>query len=281
MCDFKNSESALLLNPHIASIQAWAIWARKGGEFNVLESFVRNVGTKLGIEITRISTHLSDLSPQTRKIIERARPFTMTSLERLAAVCASVEYAVKNDIPGAFVECGVWKGGSSMTAAWKYLELGRKDIDLFLFDTFEGMPEPSENDVLSSTGQKASDLIAKANKSGSIKAYSPIEDVRRNLGKTGFPSDRIHFVKGKVEETIPAYAPEAISILRLDTDWYASTKHELIHLFPRLSKNGVLIIDDYGHWAGARKAVDEYFAAQISTPLLNRIDGTGRICVKS
>jgi hypothetical protein len=83
-----------------------------------------------------------------------------------------------------------------------------------------------------------------------------------------------------VEETIPGYAPEEISILRLDTDWYASTKHELIHLYSRLSKGGVLIIDDYGDWAGARKAVDEYFAAQSFKPMLGRIDNTGRICVK-
>jgi hypothetical protein len=83
-----------------------------------------------------------------------------------------------------------------------------------------------------------------------------------------------------VEETIPQHAPEQISVLRLDTDWYSSTKHELMHLFPRLSKNGVLIIDDYGHWAGARKAVDEYFADQTIQPLLNRIDQTGRACIK-
>jgi hypothetical protein len=83
-----------------------------------------------------------------------------------------------------------------------------------------------------------------------------------------------------VEDTIPSHAPEQIAVLRLDTDWYESTKHELFHLFPRLSKNGILIVDDYGCWAGSRKAVDEYFADFESRPLLARIDDTGRICTK-
>src|SRR5207344_857055 len=105
------------------------------------------------------------------------------------------------------------------------------------------------------------------------------DEVVRNLASTGYPSDRLHFIRGRVEDTIPAGAPEKIALLRLDTDWYESTRHELTHLFPRLSTHGVLIIDDYGHWQGARRAVDEYFSA---TPiLLNAIDFTARIAVKS
>jgi hypothetical protein len=247
---------------------------------NTLQHFVRRVGTFLGLEITRISSELSDLSPEMRNIIRRARPYTMTSLERLAALCGAVEYVVRNSIPGAFVECGVWKGGSSMAAAWTYLELGRKDVDLFLFDTFKGMSEPGEEDVLANTGQAASDLLARSGRSDSVRAYSPFETVRRNMEYTGYPADRLHLIKGKVEDTIPGQVPQEISILRLDTDWYASTKHELIHLFPRLSRNGVLIIDDYGCWAGARRAVDEYFASQGFRPMLIRIDCEGRICIR-
>ena len=87
----------------------------------------------------------------------------------------------------------------------------------------------------------------------------------------------MHFVQGMVEETIPAGAPEKIALLRLDTDWYESTHHEMVHLFPRISDGGVLIIDDYGHWAGARRAVDEYFHEHNIAILLNRLDYTGRI----
>ena len=80
------------------------------------------------------------------------------------------------------------------------------------------------------------------------------------LHGTGYPPERIHFVRGPVEETLPAGAPDEIALLRLDTDWYESTRHELEHLYPRLAAGGVLLVDDYGHWEGARKAVDEYFA---------------------
>ena len=84
-----------------------------------------------------------------------------------------------------------------------------------------------------------------------------------------------------MEETIPGRAPERIALLRLDTDWYESTRHELEHLWERLEPGGVLIIDDYGHWAGAREAVDEFFAKRSDAPLLTRVDYTGRIGVKA
>jgi hypothetical protein len=104
--------------------------------------------------------------------------------------------------------------------------------------------------------------------------------VKNVLYGTGYPVHKIHFVQGRVEETIPACAPDPISLLRLDTDWYASTKHELVHLFPRLSHGGVIIIDDYGHWKGSREACDEYFRSNGIPILLNRIDYTGRIALK-
>jgi hypothetical protein len=84
-----------------------------------------------------------------------------------------------------------------------------------------------------------------------------------------------------VERTVPAAAPPALALLRLDTDWYESTRHELEHLYPRLSAGGVLIIDDYGHWKGSRRATDEFIAATPDFGLLSRIDGTGRLAIKS
>lgn len=238
----------------------------------------------LGIKITRISSEnearLADLSQNIKSTIERSQPYTMTTSERLAAVCMSLEYVVANEIPGAFVECGVWRGGSSMAAALTCLQLGRRDMDLFLFDTFEGMSSPGEEDIHSSTGQLAAQLLASRDKKAEIWAYAPMSDVRENLRSTDYPESHLHLIKGKVEDTIPENAPDQISVLRLDTDWYESTRHELIHLFPKLSKNGILIIDDYGAWAGARKAVDEYFSEQKLKPFLARIDNTGRIYVK-
>ena len=258
---------------------------KRGGKKNNMFGYVRTVVEKFfGLRITRISTddktRLADVSPEIWKTIKRVRPYTMTSPERLATLCMAVEHVVGNEVPGSFVECGVWRGGSSMAAAWTFARLGRL-VDFFLFDTFEGMSAPSEEDISRSTGQSAAQLLAGADQRQEIWAYAPLADVHRNMESTEYPQSQLHFVQGKVEETVPAFAPDQISILRLDTDWYESTRHELIHLFPRLSINGILIIDDYGDWAGARKAVDEYFAAQGLKPFLARIDTTGRVYVKS
>jgi hypothetical protein len=250
----------------------------------MISTIINRATKRFGFELTRVSAsasdYLPDLSADIRQIIDRARPFTMTSYERLAALCLAVEYVVDNAIPGDFVECGVWKGGSSMAAAMSYHRLRRDDINLYLFDTFEGMSEPGKEDVRRATGEAASNLLATHDRDSEIWARAPLEAVRRNLESTGYPSARIHFVKGKVESTIPSCAPEQIAILRLDTDWYESTRHEMAHLFPRLTPNGVLILDDYGHWAGARQAVDEYFAGHHVKPFLMRIDDTGRLCIK-
>src|SRR5262249_15121047 len=133
-------------------------------------------------------------------------------------------------------------------------------------------------DVLIHTGRSAKEVMRSV---GTAWWKSPLDEVRRNMASTSYPLDRLKFVVGKVEDTIPFSSPERIALLRLDTDWYESTKHELIHLWPRLVRNGIMIIDDYGYWAGARKAVDEWIAAAGSPLFLNRIDNSGgRLIVK-
>ena len=161
---------------------------------------------------------------------------------------------------------------------------GKKAVtrDLWLYDTFEGMPEPDENDFSKRSGnakEKFKDV--KISDSSSDWCRATLDDVQANIKIANYPADKIHFIKGKVEDTIPAQMPKSIALLRLDTDWYASTKHELEHLFPLLVTGGVLIIDDYGHWEGCRKAVDEYFAMQTKKPLLVRVDYTGRVAIKT
>jgi O-methyltransferase len=242
---------------------------------------------KLGLEIRRVRTAQSvgtpqfpDLEPWVADIINKVRPFTMTSEERISALCHAVRYIVRSNIPGDIVECGVWRGGSMMAAAVTLLAEGCSSRTLHLFDTFEGMPPPTSVDRAAESGKLASDMLDEADRSSNIWAYAPIEEVRRNLASVGYAQANIRFVKGDVQNTIPAEAPQTIAILRLDTDWYESTKHELEHLFPRLTVGGVLIIDDYGYWDGARKAVDEYVSSNNVALLLNRIDGTGRIAVK-
>jgi O-methyltransferase len=221
-----------------------------------------------------------DAEPWVSRIISEVRAFTMTSDERLSALCHAMRYVARHGIPGDIVECGVWRGGSMMAAAMTLLAERDESRTLYLCDTFEGMTEPSEFDRATLSGKTALSLLEKADRSANVWAYAPLDDVRTNLGKTGYPRDHVLFIRGKVEDTIPAQAPHTIALLRLDTDWYESTRHELIHLYPRLSIGGVLIIDDYGHWEGARKAVDEYIKDNRLKVLLQRIDYTGRIAVK-
>jgi O-methyltransferase len=172
------------------------------------------------------------------------------------------------------------EGGLIMAAALKLKNIGSEDRELYLYDTFSGMSAPSDNDV----GYDGKPAIKKFSKTkvgedSSNWCLSPLEDVKKNVYSTGYKNNKIHFIKGKVEDTIPKYTPRVISLLRLDTDWYESTKHELIHLFPLLNKNGVLIIDDYGDWKGARKAVDEFVKDNNILILLNRVNGS-RIGIK-
>ncbi len=225
-------------------------------------------------------TELPDFDEGTTALWESVRPYTMTSKERIFALKQSVDYIVKHDIGGDIVECGVWKGGSMMAVAMILRELGVSDRKLYLFDTFEGMPPPAAIDR-ACTGEAAADILAASNKhTSNVWAYSSLEDVRQTLRSTGYDEGQLFFVKGRVEETLPLNAPERIALLRLDTDWYESTYHELVHLYPRLSVGGVLLIDDYGHWEGAKKAVDRYINENKVKVLLSRIDYTGRMCVK-
>ena len=221
-----------------------------------------------------------DIDPASLATFRYVQAFTMTGIELVFALCKAVEYIVAHQIPGDIVECGVWRGGSMMAVA-RTLQAQRAVRRLHLFDTFEGMPPPAEIDK-DLRGEPASVQLQNADKHTSMLwAISPLDEVKRNLASTGYDPGQMTFIQGRVEETIPAQAPQQISLLRLDTDWYASTYHELVHLYPRLSPGGVLIIDDYGHWQGARRAVDQYLAENRVKILLNRIDYSGRIAAKS
>lgn len=226
-------------------------------------------------------TRTDDLSDADREVLRRIVGFSMTSIERKASLISAVRYLVRGGIQGCIVECGVWRGGSSMAAALTLIQEGTSDRDLFLFDTFEGMTSPTEFDRTKDGKLAKTYLDRDIQKNGWTWAVAGLEDVRRNMELTGYPTDRLHYIKGPVEQTIPTQSPPApIALLRLDTDWYESTRHELIHLFPLLAPGGVMIIDDYGHWSGARKAVDEFLAAQPRPYYLHRIDYSGRLLIK-
>lgn len=218
----------------------------------------------------------------TFEIFDSIKDYTMTGIERINAIVEAVKYIEENEIPGSLVECGVWKGGSTMAMALTLKILDSESREIYLYDTFSGMNAPTDADIQydgTPAKKKYSEIKLSENSSG--WCAWPIDNVKENVFSTRYPEEKFHFIEGEVESTIPEIMPQEIALLRLDTDWYESTKHELRHLFPLLSVNGVIIIDDYGHWGGAKKAVDEYLSENNLALLLNRIDYTGRVGIKS
>ncbi len=222
-----------------------------------------------------------DLDKEFTEIYEKTNLFTMTSIARMYSMYKATEYIINNNIVGDIVECGVWKGGSMMISALTLLKMNGSNKSLYLYDTYEGMNKPTEKDIRIYDNKPALNIWKKFQEKGFNKwDYAPLDEVKTNLYSTNYPKDNINFIRGKVEATIPNIIPEKISLLRLDTDLYESTYHELVHLYPRLSKNGVLIIDDYGYWKGQKEATDKYIKENNIEILLNRIDEQGRIGIK-
>jgi hypothetical protein len=247
---------------------------------NIIKSLLQKCGYDI-IKLNKPYKWPTDFESRHKEIVNKTKSFTMTSPERIFGLIEAVRYIIHNGIEGDIVECGVWKGGSMLAVAETLISEHITNRNLYLYDTFEGMSEPTEADVNPYNDKAELLLQSNVNKEENIVwAYSGIDEVKTTLNLSSYPKESIHFIKGKVEETIPKFIPEKIALLRLDTDWYESTKHELKYLFPLLSPGGVLIIDDYGFWKGARKAVDEYFKEYKVKILLNRMDETGRMAIK-
>jgi O-methyltransferase len=238
----------------------------------------------LGLKLSRIKKYADRLGysqdinsdKDFQLVYAKIKAFTMVDPERCYALYHAVRYIVRNGISGDFVECGVWKGGSVMLIAYTLLEEGVNNRNIYLYDTFEGMTMPGEKDGIREKAEWEKNII---NDQLNNWCLSPLQEVQANMTSTGYPKDNIIFIKGKVEQTIPGITPPKIALLRLDTDWYESTKHELNHLYPLMEKGSILIIDDYGVWRGSKKAVDEYFSDK-GPVYLNRLDYSGRLVVK-
>ena len=216
---------------------------------------------------------------EARATMKAVRPWTMTSYFRVFALIEAVRYVVDGGVPGEMVECGVWRGGSMQAVARTLLGRGVSDRELHLFDTFEGMPAPTDKDRRVG-GAAASELLERSPRTErSVWAVADLPDVQAGMATTGYPADRIHYHAGLVQQTIPSQAPEQIALLRLDTDWYESTRHELTHLYDRVPSGGVIIVDDYDYWEGSRHAVDEFLAARGAHLLLVPVD-SGRVALK-
>jgi len=200
----------------------------------------------------------------------------MTAKDAMYALYKSVEYICKRKIAGAFVECGVWKGGSALLAGLAARSFGDVSREIYLYDTFEGMTAPTEQDI-DVNGDKAQDLIDTHGDSGKW-CYAHRPEVERLFASFDL-ADSSHFIEGDVLDTISHTKPKEISLLRLDTDWYESTKFELDNLYDLIQPGGIVIIDDYGHWQGSRRAVDEFFS-RAPFIMLHRVNYAVRLGIK-
>jgi tetratricopeptide (TPR) repeat protein len=229
--------------------------------------------------------YYKDFTAEEKCTLLEASLVTIASPEAIVELIRSVGHVLRNSIPGAFVECGTFQGGNAVVIIRTLLNAGVTDRDIYLYDTFEGFPKPEAIDYEYHVGpaletwQKFKDEGDESEEASSWLKY-PLEKVQERVLALGYPKDRLHFIKGLVENTLPGVAPEKIALLRLDTDFYRSTRHELIHLYPRLQHGGILIIDDYGALEGARIATDEYLKEHDIPYFPARIDEHVRIGVK-
>ena len=250
------------------------------------EQVLSGLFNRMGVTVMRTSSVGAQLPMEAidldRDIIRAVRPFTMTSDARVWSLIQAVQYACDGPIDGDIVECGVWRGGSMMAAALKLVSLGQTDRTLWLYDTFAGMTPPTPEDREAASGASAHELLesTQLGDGNNIWCLADEVDVRANMSSTKYPLDNMRFIKGDVAQTLEEHVPQQISILRLDTDWYASTQAELHHLYERVVPGGVCILDDYGHWQGARQAVDEFFELKPPRPLMIPIDYSGRLFIK-
>lgn len=251
---------------------------REAGRRRLL-GLVGKAGYRLGYKMLPLLPPECD--PEIAEIIRRVGPYTLTSAERIIVLCDALGYLTRARIPGAIVECGVGRGGSMMAAAIALVRLGATDRELYLYDTFTRQPPPGDRDELPRDMAGLAGEFEHGGTDDPGLAERTIDEVRELIASTGYPPDRLNFVPGLVEDTIPDRAPARIALCRLDTDWYGSLAHEMRHLYPRISPGGVLLIDDYGVLPGARRAVDEYLDGEAPEQvMLTRIDESARIAIR-
>jgi len=258
-----------------------------------IKKIVKSVVQSLGYEIRKKPSVCYDREAEAEGEIRKVRPYTMIPRERLIALYNTVAHLEINEVPGSYVECGVWKGGSVGLMALANLRYGKERRHVHLFDSFEEICEPDA----SVDGDRAVREVRKWTKNGGISGkLVPLKGVYDTFGglgtiegnrdllerMIGYDPAFLHYHKGWFQETLPMDAPSIgnIAILRLDGDWYASTKVCLEYLYNKVVSGGFVIIDDYGAYDGCKKAVDEFMQSRVIRAYLHHIDMECRYWVK-
>jgi hypothetical protein len=206
------------------------------------------------------------------RAVQLVQPYTMVGFERLINAYDVVKLAESKSLPGAIVECGVFKGGSAavMTMA------GSVERQIWLFDSFEGLPEPTVEDgtmAIEYSGDRSSGALEPIG-----QCVGPLDVVKGLFfEKLGVDAARVHIRQGWFQDTLPAARHEIgpIAVLRLDGDWYDSTRVCLENLYDLVIAGGFVVIDDYGYWEGCRRAVDEFLVARKLNVSLIPVDDSG------
>ena len=196
------------------------------------------------------------------KRYNNCKKLSSKKIEFFLALESILLFIFKNNIDGDVVECGVFKGANAKFICNFLKENNFEHKNIYLYDTFDGMPVASTEDININSKKNYNEYLQSINKNSSqnnFYRYENINNVKENILSTNYDKEKVFFIKGMVEDTIPKTTPNEISLLILDTDYYRSTKHELINLYPLVVSGGIIIIDDYGTWAGVKKAVDEFF----------------------
>src|ERR1051325_1289209 len=260
---------------------------------NMMRQLVGSLVGNFGYELKRKRSGVSlngpyglgyDLEQEAYENILKIHTHTMLSYERLVTLYQQAVFCEQNGIAGSFVECGTWKGGAVGLMALANLNHGSRRRHIHLFDSFEGIPEPDQavdgkvavDEAIKVGGRADGKLVALPWLVGSLETNKEL------LEQTvGYDPAYLHYHQGWFQDTVPrdAAGTGAIAVLRLDGDWYASTKVCLEHLYDRGTSGGFLIIDDYGCLEGCGKATDEFLKARDIRVFINHIDRTGRYLI--
>src|SRR5271165_964761 len=223
-----------------------------------------------------------DFTTDEYNIVKAVACRSLSSPEAVVSLIRSIRYILANNIPGDFVECGVYCGGS-IEVMIRTLQLFNCERQIYGYDTFDGMPQPGKLDYEYGTGYAMDtwNTLRDGDKTeGSNWVKCGIEEVARYISNLGYPKCNTYLIKGMVEDTIPKCAPKEIALARFDTDFYQSTQHEFNHLYPLIASGGVLIIDDYGAFQGSFMATEEYIHNHKLRAYLHRVDEHVRMLVK-
>ena len=248
----------------------------------MIKKIIQNLLSLFKLKLVKISYDQGfpiEADIEIKKLVNLSSKFSMTGKKRMYLLSQAIMNVKNNNLEGDFVECGVWQGGNILLYNLLNNHYNLKKL-IFAYDTFDGMPTPQKIDFThnGTSAHKLMNMSERIDGKNDIHCIASLNLVKKNILKYS-NLNSIKFVEGEVEKTLlnEENLPKKISILRLDTDFYSSTKKELEILYPRLVSGGVCIIDDYGYWRGARKAVDEYFGDQ---KWLHIVDQTCRYLIK-